>query len=175
MTSAVRRSLIAILPLAGLVIVAALPLVRYVQKNAAERAAVEALQRVLDAQHAIQRATGSHAWDLRSLTAPCPGQTHAALAPAVLEGIAAAGYTLTLRARQGVTAGGVDCHQRETGRDFYVSVQPAGAASAGQRAYAATGRGRIYLFYDGIPPTESDFGPLGLATPLDGAATFRIP
>jgi hypothetical protein len=59
--------------------------------------------------------------------------------------------------------------------DYYVGVQPAGGRVAAQRAYGSTGAGRIFVFVDGIAPTETDMVPGGLATPLEDMAAFRIP
>jgi hypothetical protein len=38
-----------------------------------------------------------------------------------------------------------------------------------------TGTGRIFVFFDGVAPLESDMRPEGLATPLESVPAFKIP
>lgn len=69
---------------------------------------------------------------------------------------------------------GTDCHGRATSSDFYAAVAPRSALD-GRQAMAMLSWGRIYVFFDGIAPLESDMGPRGLAVPLDRLESFKIP
>ena len=126
------------------------------------------------AQTAFRTANGTgFATDLESLQRPCPG--HEALKVAVPASDAVGGYAMTLRGAKGGRDVGVDCHGRPTTSDYYAAVAPAPGRSDGRRAYAMTSQGPVFVFFDGIAPTEADMAPGGLATPLDTLDTFRIP
>jgi type II secretory pathway pseudopilin PulG len=162
-------------PIAGIIAIGAIPLVRYAQKTAAEAAAVDALQELHEAQRRFRTMSGGFAIDLTTLITPCPGQTTPALSRDLMSQLPRIGYRLALRAAERAITVGRDCHGRETVSDYYAAVQPEAPASAGQQAFATTSRGRIYLFYDGLPPSEQEMRPGGLAIPHDRADTFKIP
>jgi hypothetical protein len=164
------------LPLAGLVVVGSIPLVGYARKTAAERDAADALGGVHAAQEAFRNAggRGGYASQVDSLATPCEGAAPS-LPPALVREVAAIRYRLVVRPAVDASPAGVDCHGRPVVSDYYAAVHPDGADAPGQRAFAARADGRIYLFYDGVPPAERDMGEGGLATPLDAAAEFRIP
>jgi hypothetical protein len=69
---------------------------------------------------------------------------------------------------------GIDCHGRQLTSDYYVAAEPANEFT-GLLAFAATSRGRVYVFFDGIAPAERDMDAGGLAVPLDTLDTFKIP
>lgn len=166
-----------IVPLVGAVIVAALPLVRYVQKRTAESGAADFLRRVQVAQHAFRASqpAAGYAASFESLTAPCPGGRPGMLRGDAISSLEQLGYAAQLRAAEGATPLALDCHGRPTVSDYYAAASPRSVASAGQQAFAATAAGRIFVFFDGIPPLERDMAPSGLATPLDALGTFKIP
>jgi hypothetical protein len=85
------------------------------------------------------------------------------------------GYATQLRAAEGATTLAVDCHGRAMVSNYYISAVPRSVDSPGQRAFAATAAGRIFVFFDGVAPLESDMAPTGLATPLETLSTFKIP
>jgi hypothetical protein len=58
--------------------------------------------------------------------------------------------------------------------DYYSAAQPITPLD-GRQAFAMTARARIYVFFDGIAPRESDMRPGGLAVPLDTVERFKIP
>jgi hypothetical protein len=139
----------------------------------AEKAAAAALSAIVDAQRAFRKAggRGGYATDLQSLIQPCAG------APATLSApppVAADDYRVVLRAAQRASPVGTDCHGRPTASDFYAAVQPA-HEWAGRQAMASTAWGRIYVFFDGLPPVERDMDAGGLAVPLDTLDSFKIP
>lgn len=136
-----------------------------------EADAVSALARVDAAQRAFERAAyGGYASDLATLTTPCPGESEPLLRPDELP----AEYELFVRAAAGAVERGRDCHGRPVVSDYYASAAPRDIL-AGLRAYAMTSRGRIHMFFDGVPPRERDFQPQGLAVPVDTLSTFEIP
>jgi hypothetical protein len=140
----------------------------------AEGTAASTLEVITEAQRAFRKTggRGGYATDLNSLMQPCAGETHAVLPPTLPT--AAVEYTVVVRAARGAAAVGADCHGRPTATDFYVSAQPL-HEWAGTQAMAATSWGRIYLFFDGLAPTEHDIEAGGLAVPLDTLGTFKIP
>jgi hypothetical protein len=140
--------------------------------RAAEDAAARTLSAILDAQRVFRRATGGYATDLASLTRGCPSPGVSMLR----EPLATAeyDYRVVLRAAIRATEAGSDCHGKPTASDFYAAVSP-GQPWAGRQAMAVTGRGRIYVFFDGIAPVERDMDTGGLAVPLDTVDTFKIP
>jgi hypothetical protein len=85
------------------------------------------------------------------------------------------GYVLTLRAATHGTPSGVDCHGRPTTSDYYAAIAPAPERTDGRRAFAMTSQNPVFVFFDGIAPTEADMASGGLATPRDLLETFRIP
>lgn len=161
----------------GAVAVAALPLIRYVQKTTAEAAAAGFLQRVHLAQQTFrsdQSGTG-YAASLDSLTLPCPGAARSMLTGDEIRSLERRGYAAHLRAAEGATTLAVDCHGRAMVSNYYISAVPRSVDSPGQQAFAATAAGRIFVFFDGVAPLESDMGSTGLATPLETLSTFKIP
>jgi hypothetical protein len=129
------------------------------------------MQQVHAAQRAF-RARSSHsgyATSVESLIRPCPDGR-----PAVLDQWAVRGYVLSVRAAHDARVGGVDCHGRPTASDFYASAQPAGAFD-GRLALAVTSRGRVFVFFDGVPPREDDMRFGGLAVSVEALAGFKIP
>jgi hypothetical protein len=165
-----------VVPVVGAVIALSWPFARYAMKVQSEAAAVEALDEVRAAQTAFRSAggRGGFATSLDSLTTPCNGLA-AVLAISALPDLASRGYEATVRPRRGVGPTGVDCHGRPTAADYYVGVQPVSSAVSGQRAYAATAKSEAVAFFDGVAPSEEDFGPGGLAVPVSQLTTFRIP
>jgi hypothetical protein len=161
----------------GAVAVAALPLIRYVRKTTAEAAAADFLQRVHLAQQTFRSAQSvtGYAASLDSLTLPCHGAARSMLMADEIKSLEHSGYAAQLRAAEGATTMAIDCHGRAMVSDYYVAAAPRSVDSPGQQAFAATAAGRIFVFFDGIAPLESDMGPTGLATPLEALSTFKIP
>jgi hypothetical protein len=164
-------------PLVGAVVVAALPLIRYVKKTTAEAAAADFLHHVQVAQQTFRSTQpgAGYASSLDSLTRPCPGAAQAMLIGDEIRLLEQSGYAAQLRAAAGATSSAVDCHGRAIVSDYYAAVAPRSVDSPGQQALAATAAGGIFVFFDGIAPLESDMTPRGLATPLEALRTFKIP
>lgn len=165
------------LPLLGILIGVALPLVRHGQKVRAESEAAAFLERVHAAQEAFRagRPTGGYASALESLIEPCPGGRAAGPLRDAVASLTAAGYEPRVRTADGGAARGPDCHGRATFSDYYASAQPRSSEIAGQQAFAEMSSGRIFVFFDGVAPVERDMAAGGLATPLDARDQFRIP
>lgn len=162
-----------VVPVAGIVIAASEPLVRYAVRDRQERRAVDVLQRVSESQRAFHVRTGAYATALSSLTRACDAATPV-LSGTVLDELAAAGYSVELRAARNATPGPTDCHGSPTATDYYVAAAPVSAATAARQAFAGRSDGRLFLFYDGIPPREPEILG-GLPTPLAERESFRIP
>jgi hypothetical protein len=160
-------------PLAGCLVAAAVPLVRYAGMQRDERVAIDVMAQVQGAQAVFQNRSGGFATNAASLTAVCDGR-EPALSLAVLAGLAAAGYGLQLRAAEGATVSGRDCLGGDVATDYYAAIAPLSPATRARQAYASRGDGRVYLFVDGLAPRERDIAS-GLATPLEARESFRIP
>jgi len=162
---------------AGIVTAASTRILSYHSMRSTEYATVALMQLVGEAQQRFRTAggEGGYATDLESLRTPCPGQTQAALSDVAVKALGSARYELLVRPRAGSAFAGVDCHGRQTARDFYLSARPRVTGVDGERAMAMTASGRIFLFFDGIPPREADMTAGGLATPLDSLETLKIP
>jgi type II secretory pathway pseudopilin PulG len=172
MLVSVRRATL-VVPMVGILMAVALPLTRYVQKRRAEESAIQVLQQVREAQQAFRRQWGGYASDVDSLVAVCGSGR--VLDPEVFERLRIRGYGVSLRARFGAARlAERDCRGREMAADYYVAIQPTTAGQAGQQAFASGATGDIYIFYDGIAPSETDIAN-GLATPLSQRSSFRIP
>lgn len=172
----IPRTLLWAMPLAGILAVVAVPVVRSVQKSRAESIAAEFLQHVRAAQRTFTGSTDMrYASSLESLTAPCPAASMPILGASALSALTAAGYDARVRAAEGAVPRGSDCHGRPTVSDYYAAAFPRAVGSAGQQAFATTAAGRIFVFFDGIAPLERDMHPNGLATPLESLDAFRIP
>jgi hypothetical protein len=74
----------------------------------------------------------------------------------------------------GAISGALDCHGRPLSSDYYAALSPSDG-TVGQQAFAITGTGRIFVFFDGIAPVERDMTADGLATPIEALDTFKIP
>ncbi len=152
------------------------PLVTVLTVKRREHAASLRLQAIAAAQRVFRAGAGrgGYATTLESLIAPCPGGETTIL-PANLgdEGGVTAGYHTSLRAARDAAATGVDCHGRPTSDEFLASTRPLRPGVDGIRAMSVRSDGRIYLFFDAVPPNEQDMAPGGLAMPLD--ALTRIP
>ena len=161
-----------LLPAVGIVTVVAVPFVRLAQKSRSETNALEVLQALHAAQTEFRRVHNGlgYATTIESLR-PCPDGR----AGVSVDARAAAGYEVKVRAAEGATALPLDCHGRPTASDYYASAAPTSVESAGQQAFAMTGAGRVYVFFDGIAPIERDMAADGLATPLEAVPSFKIP
>ncbi len=161
-----------LLPVIGLLMAIGVPLARYAMKDRHELAAIDIVSRVHTAQYALHRRVGAYATDLATLQAPCGGP------PMLGEDLAGAahgiGYEVRLRPADGAEMRGSDCHGRPLAGDYVVTAAPASAWNVGRQAFAMRGDGRIYLFYDGIPPHERDIVD-GLPTPVEARDVFTIP
>jgi hypothetical protein len=165
------------LPVLGIVIVTGWPLVNFITREQGEAAAAGFLGKLRTAQEAFRQAGGGYTSELASLTSPCPGQPSAPLQTGDVVRLAAAGYDVTIRpAAASAASSGVDCHGRSTVSDYYAAVQPRSPGILAQQAFGTTASaGRIFVFFDGVAPLESDMGPGGLATPLEALDSFKIP
>lgn len=164
-----------VLPVALAAMLVAWVILGHVARIRAEAVGVAAVSTLHESQLAFRGASGGFAATLDSLTAPCPSGEGPWLDAATLGRLAEAGYQLVLRAREGARGHGSDCYGRPLVDDYYVGVQPAGGRVIPQRAYGSSANGRVFVFVDGIAPTERDMAPGGLATPLEDMVTFRIP
>ena len=160
------------IPLGVIVVAVGAPLWRHVEKGRDERAAIEAVLRVREAQDRFQRRTGGYATELSSLTVGCDGVHE--LSEEALLGLNRAGYALQLRASEAAAVIARDCRGRPLSDDYYVAAAPVDASRPGQQAFSARSQGDVFLFYDGIAPRESEMNS-GLATPLAQRDTFKIP
>ena len=164
---------VAALAVMGIGAAVAIPVLWYARMEAAESRAAAALIEISTAQRLFRShgLHGGYATDLASLRAPCPGDSAAPLA-AVLDD--AAGYTIQLRTTRTARILGADCHGRPMASDYYAAAQPTTPLS-GRLGLATTARARLFVFFDGLPPLESDMTAGGLAVPLDTLDTFKIP
>lgn len=157
----------------GLAAAVAYPLVtRQIAINR-EAAAAEWLYAIGEAQGRFRAANGGYAASLQSLVEPC-GDGAAVLAVQLTHArIVDSGHEMAVRPASAASQGPSDCHGRATTSDFYVSARPLVIGRDGSRGLAMTSAGRVFLFFDGVPPTEADMAPGGLAMPLD--AMSKIP
>jgi Tfp pilus assembly protein PilE len=163
-------------PTVGVIIVVAWPLLNYVRREQAHAEAAGLMEKLRTAQEAFRATGGGYASELASLTSPCPGQMSSPLPADDLSRVAAAGYEVAVRPAASGESRGVDCHGRSTVSDYYALAQPRSPETLAQQAFATTASaGRIFVFFDGLAPLESDMGPDGLATPLEALGSFKIP
>jgi Tfp pilus assembly protein PilE len=168
------KHLVIAVAVAGVVAAVSIQVRAQFRMRDAEKAAAATLNAIVEAQRAFRKAggRGGYATDLQSLTEPCAGEGAAVLAGTAA--IAGYDYRVVVRAAERAAMAGTDCHGRPVASNFYASVRPA-HAWAGRQAMASTARGRIYVFFDGLPPVERDMDAGGLAVPLDTLDTFKIP
>jgi hypothetical protein len=169
---------VAVVGLAGIISVVAIPLIEHERRRRAEGAAAIVLAEVARAQSAF-RASGSgagYANNLESLLTSCSGALRAALAaPIGTHDIRAMPYTFLVRAAEGSRVVGTDCHGRPAVSDYYAAAIPRINGVDGRRAFAMRSSARVFVFFDGIPPHESDMGPFGLAVAFNTLDRFKIP
>ena len=134
---------------------------------------IEALRHVQAAQRALHAGTGGYAATVATLTATCKGMERM-LPPEALATFEARGYALVVRPSRAGRTAGVDCEGRALTSDYVVSAWPVSASAAARQAYTGLPDGRMFLFYDGIAPSEGDIAK-GLATPVAERESFTIP
>lgn len=164
--------------LVGIVAGVAMPVIDYERRRQAEAAAATVLEDVARAQTAFRSAggRGGYASDLDSLLTPCPGTAQPALREAIgASHIRTSRYAFSARAAEGSRVIATDCHGRPAVTDYYAAAAPRINGIDGQRAFAMRSSGRVFVFFDGIPPRENDMGPFGLAVALNTLDRFKIP
>lgn len=159
-------------PIVGMCVAAAWPLVRYGEKERAEAVAIATLRTLQAAQERFRTAIGGYATDPASLLGGCPGSEPPP--DTVISELHAAGYVWQLRPAVGVSPSGVDCDGRPIAGDYYVAVAPRTAWEAAGNAFASRADRQVYVFVDGVPPREADMAS-GLATRLEALESFDIP
>ena len=167
------RDWIMVFPVIGTIVTASVPVTQHVTRQRHEQIAVDVIQQVHQAQLAFHTRWGGYAADIASLTTPCPSSAPV-LAGHQLSFLEESGYSLQLRAAHGAGASGRDCFGAALVDDYYVGAAPSSVAEAAQKAFGGRADGRVYVFFDGIAPRESDMS-AGLATPLDTVEAFKIP
>lgn len=149
--------------LLGLIAAVSYPLVVRQATIDGEAAARRWLLDVGSAQARFHAANGGYAATLQSLVEPCGNRAPELAATLVGGAVLDAGYEIALRPAQGAIDGPADCHGRLTVTDYYVSARPVTSGAAGTEALAMTSAARVFTFVDGVPPTEADMMPGGLA------------
>ena len=163
------------LPLAGTALLLAWPVGRYALKVRDEAQALNVVHEVRRAQERFRTSSpaAGYASSIESLAGGCG--TAAPMSRATLADLERVGYDLHLHPSAASRVVGKDCHGRPTVDDYYLGVEPRGAAVAGQRAYGATSRGDVFVFFDGLAPREQDMTAGGLATTSEALSSFKIP
>jgi hypothetical protein len=168
----------AVVGLAGIICVVAFPLIEHERRRRAEAAAAVVLAEVARAQTAFRASSGGagYASDLESLLTSCSGAPRAVLAAHIgTHDIRAMRYQFHVRAAEGSRVVGTDCHGRPAVSDYYAAAAPRINGVDGRRAFAMRSSARVFVFFDGIPPRESDMGPFGLAVAFNTLDRFKIP
>jgi type II secretory pathway pseudopilin PulG len=164
--------------LVGIVAGVSIPVVEHERRRQAEDAAAVVLEEVARAQSTFRSAGGhgGYASDLDSLLNPCPGTANSALPETIgASHIRTSRYAFSTRAAEGSRVIATDCHGRPAVSDYYAAAAPRINGIDGQRAFAMRSSGRVFVFFDGIPPRENDMGPFGLAVALNTLDRFKIP
>jgi hypothetical protein len=163
-------------PILGTLLAVAWPLARYVSQERGHAAALAFLREAAAAQEAFRGGAGDSRYvtALDSLITPCNGRAAPFSADRV-RALEASGYAISMRPAASASTGAPDCHGRPTASDYYLALEPASPEASVQRAHAMTGNGRIFAFFDGVPPREADMTAGGLAVPSEELPAFRIP
>jgi hypothetical protein len=167
------REWIMVFPVVGTMVTASVPVTQHVTRQRHEQAAVDIMRQVHAAQLAFRQRWGGYATDVASLTTPCPSSAPV-LSAAQVSYLEERGYALELRAAQGARDAGRDCRGRAVVDDYYLAAAPSSAYEVAQKAFGGRADGRLFVFFDGIAPRETDMS-AGLATPLDAVEAFKIP
>ena len=165
-----------LVPLTGTALLLAWPLGRYALKVRDEAQALNVVHEIRRAQEVFRSSVqgAGYVGSIESLTTGC-GAVPAPMSRVTLADLERAGYIMQLRPSASSRPMGQDCHGRPMADDYYLGVQPAEAAVAGQRAYGATSRGDVFVFFDGVAPHEQDMTAGGLAKPQEALSAFKIP
>ena len=169
---------VAVVGLAGIFAGVAIPVIEHAHRRRAEQAAAVVLAEVARAQTAFRSAGGhgGYASDLESLLTPCSGAAQATLSERLgAHDVRNLRYAFAVRAAEGSRVVATDCHGRSAVSDYYAAAAPRVNGGDGQRAFAMRSGGAVYVFFDGIPPRETDMGPFGLAVALNTLDRFKIP
>jgi type II secretory pathway pseudopilin PulG len=164
--------------LAGILAGVAIPVIEHERRRRAEDAAAAVLAEVARAQTAFRSAGGhgGYASDLESLLTPCSGAAQATLSERIgTHDLRKLRYAFTVRPAAGSRIVATDCQGRASVSDYYAAATPRIDGVDGQRAFAMRSAGAVYVFFDGIPPRETDMGPFGLAVAFNTLDRFKIP
>ena len=161
--------LLIVVAIIGVLAAAAIPGLRRAWMSANEASAIGSMRAISSAQtsYAAVAAHGGFATGLVALAAACPGSDTGFISPDLSSDPATkSGYTVTLMASAASIPSTNDCNGAATATGYYATAVPLAAAFSGQRAFATTAGGSIFVDNSGAPPTEAQMAAGGGGTPL---------
>jgi prepilin-type N-terminal cleavage/methylation domain-containing protein len=161
--------LLIVVAIVGVVAAIAFPGLRRAWMSANEASAIGSLRAISSAQtsYAAVAGRGGFAPGLVTLSAPCPGTASGFISPDLsADPSNKSGYTVTLVPAAAATAGPADCNGVITQTAFYATAAPVAPSFTGQRAFATSSGGAIFVDNTSVAPTEAEMAPGGGGTPL---------
>lgn len=150
--------LLLVVGIIGALAAIAVPGMMRTRMSANESSAIASLRAVSAAQAAYAASIGTEGYAglLATLGTPCPGSTTTFLSPdLVADPSTKSGYIVTLTHGASSQPGKADCNGTLTGSTFYAIAAPLSAGVSGNRGFATTNAGALYVSPDGVPPTEA--------------------
>ncbi len=161
--------LLIVVTIIGVVAAIAVPGLLRARLSANEASAIGSLRAVSSAQtnFASVAGRGGFAGSLTTLARPCPGGSSPFLSPDLSSDPSTkSGYVVVLAAAAASTRGSDDCNGAPTETAFYATAVPQSVGATGQRAFATSGSGSIFVDKAGAAPTEAEMLPGGGGTAL---------
>lgn len=123
-----------------------------------EVSAAASLKAISNAQvmYSVSCGGGAYAATLPTLGVASPGTTESFLSPDLTNSATPlkAGYTFTLAAGAGATAGANDCNGTATTTTYYATAIPQTFGQTGSRSFAVNSAGTIWMTNAAAAPTE---------------------
>ena len=159
--------LLVVVAIVGALAAVTVPSMLRARMSANEMAAVATMRAVNSAQvsYSASAAGGGYAVELATLGRSCTAGTPGFLAADLASNTAVKhGYRYEMRAASVSNAGPTDCNGLATRTGYYTTSVPISTASGGQKAFASSAAGSIYVSMSSVPPTEAAMLPGGGGT-----------
>jgi hypothetical protein len=163
-------SLLLVAPVIGLLLAIGVPLAEHVARERNTRTVIALVQEAMALQAAFQGRAGGYASGGAALAAACASGSEAF--GLVQARAAAAGYRVAVCPSAQAHLVGNACDGTPLISAYLVTAEP--VVPGVGRAVTGVSDGGVFVFYDGVAPTEHDIA-RGLPTPLDRLNAFRIP
>jgi type IV pilus assembly protein PilA len=161
--------LLIVVAIVGVLSAIAVPSLLRARMSGNEASAIGSMRAINSAEvsYASAAGKGGFSTQLVDLAAPCPGSSLGFISPDLsTDPSTKSGYTLSLSAAAGSSAGPLDCSGIVTRTGYYATAVPVMGGVSGMKAFATTAFGTIFFDFAGAAPTEAQMVPGGGGSPI---------